>query len=89
LNHISKQYSVSIRKQDDKQNDNRPTTFNTDDYEDSTDCATLHEMNLEQTTFLEQNHGPLTQNKTKQNKKSIQYNKHSLQLQLLFHSILL
>jgi hypothetical protein len=37
-------------KQNDKQNDNRPTTLNTDKY-DSTDYEKLHEMNLEQATF--------------------------------------
>lgn len=45
LNHISKQNSVSSRKQNDKRNDNRPTTLNTDENEDSTHCEILHEMN--------------------------------------------
>jgi hypothetical protein len=39
-----KQNSVSIRKQNDNQNDNRTTTLNTDEYECSTDCETLYEM---------------------------------------------
>jgi hypothetical protein len=45
LNLISKQNSVSIRKQNEKQNDNRITTLNIDEYENSAGRETLHEIN--------------------------------------------